>query len=75
MSHKDYKNISREDFMSFFRNSKIIEMLSEEDKTEIASQLLLKDRNFFVKLLNNINGGYYASINQIIEERNSLPVF
>ena len=27
------------------------------------------------KLLNNINGGYYASINQLLEERNSLPVF
>jgi hypothetical protein len=75
MSQKNYKNISREDFMSFFRDSNKIEMLSDEDKTEIASQLLMKDRNFFVKLLNNINGGYYASINQIIEERNSLPVF
>jgi hypothetical protein len=75
MGHQQHKNISREDFMSFFRDSKRVEMLSEEDKAEIASELLMKDRRFLFKMLNTINGGYYASLHQLMEERNSLPVF
>jgi hypothetical protein len=75
MRHQQHKKISREDFMSFFRDSKKIEMLSEEDKAEIASQLLLRDRNFVLKLLNNLKGNYDSSLRQLIEERNSLPVF
>jgi len=50
-------------------------MLSDEDKAEIASQLLKKDYSFLFKLLNTINDGYDPLLHQLIEERNSLPVF
>jgi hypothetical protein len=75
MGHQHHKNISREDFMSFFRDSKKIKMLSDEDRTEIASKLLMNDRSFLNKFLNAINGGYDSSLQQLMEERNSLPVF
>ena len=61
--------------MSFFKDSKKIEMFSDEDKAEIASQLLKKDHSFLFKLLNTINGCYNPLFHQLIEERNSLPVF
>ena len=75
MEHQQQKSITREDFMSFFKDSKKVEMLSDEDKAEIASQLLKKDYSFLFKLLNTINGGYDPLLHQLIKERNSLPVF
>jgi hypothetical protein len=74
MGQQHHKNISREDFMSFFRDSKKIEMLSDDDKTEIASRIII-DRSFLFKVLNNFNGGYDVSLYQLMEEHNSLPVF
>ena len=50
-------------------------MLSDEDKAEIASQLLKKDYSFLFKLLNTINGGYDPLFYQLIRERNSLSIF
>jgi hypothetical protein len=75
MGHQHHKSISREDFMSFFRDSKKIEMLSDEDRVEIASQLLMNDRSFLNKFLDSIDGGFDSSLYQLMEERNSLPVF
>ena len=61
--------------MSFSKDSKKVEMLSDEDQAEIASQLLKKDHSFLFKLLNTINGGYDLLLHQPIEERNSFRFF
>jgi len=75
MQQPSQTNFSHEDFMAFFNDSQNIDLLSIEDKMLIASRLIAQDQNLLPHLLAKSIGRYDSSIQQILQERNSLPVF
>ncbi len=66
---------SREDFLAFFNDHKNINLLTTDEKTEIASRLIEKDNNLIHSLLQKLMGYDDFSFQQILQESNSLPVF
>ena len=66
---------NREALMDFFRDHKKLNLLSKEDKMEIAEQLLAKDISIKEKLLNDMLQQKGVSYHQILAYENSLPVF
>jgi len=75
MQHPSQATFSREDFLAFFNDNKVTNLLSAEDKAEIASKLIAKDQKSIQYLLNKLMDDSGKSIQQIVQERNSLPVF
>jgi len=67
---KNYQNISREDFMNFFRDSEKINELTPDDRIDIFRTILLGNSDFTKDLLNEILSDYSVDNLEIIELKN-----
>ena len=66
----DYKKISREDFMNFFRDEEKLNELSVDDRNEIFRYVLAGNSDFTKKLLDEILSDYCVENLEIVEIRN-----
>ena len=66
---KDYKAISREAFMQFFRDEEKLNELSPDDRIEIFSTILLGSSDITKALLEDILKDYNVSNLEVIETR------
>ncbi|MGY0426930.1 MAG: hypothetical protein ACWIPI_08925 [Polaribacter sp.] len=62
--------ITREDFMSFFRNDEKLNTLSNDDRIEIFTQIISGGTDFTKELLEEILGDYSVSHLEIIDKNN-----
>jgi len=60
-------NISREDFMAFFRNNEILNTLSPDDRIEIFSTILLGNSDFKKPLFDEIFSDYCVENLEVVE--------
>lgn len=67
---ENYKKISREDFMKFFRDSEKLNELTVEDRVEIFKAILLGSSDLTKDLLNEILGDYSVNNLEVIEINN-----
>jgi hypothetical protein len=58
---------TREDFMEFFRNDEMLNMLSVDDRIEIFSSILLGNLDFTKQLFDTIFSDYEVSHLEVIE--------
>jgi hypothetical protein len=58
---------TREDFMEFFRNDEMLNMLSIDDRIEIFSSILLGNLDFTKQLFDTIFSDYEVSHLEVIE--------
>lgn len=63
-------NITREDFMNFFRDDEKLNLLSVDDRIEVFSQILIGSSDFTKKLLDKILSDYSVANLEIIEIEN-----
>lgn len=63
-------NITREDFMNFFRDDEKLNLLSADDRIEIFSQILIGSSDFTKELLDEILSDYSVPNLEIIEIEN-----
>lgn len=66
----DYKKISREDFMNFFRNDEKMNELTVDDRIEIFKYVLIGSSDFTKKLLDEILSDYCVENLEIVEIKN-----
>jgi len=66
---------TRDQFMAFFRDNNSISMLSNDDKAEIAAQILAEDAIINHKRLQELLSEYNLSVQQIVMDQNSAPIF
>lgn len=62
--------ITREEFMSFFRNDEQLNTLSNDDRIEIFSQIISGKTDFTKELLEEILADYSVSHLEIIDKNN-----
>ncbi|MDA3885780.1 MAG: hypothetical protein PF638_09320 [Candidatus Delongbacteria bacterium] len=55
------QNMTREDFMTFFRDDEKLNLLTPDDRTEVFSQILLGDSDFTKEFLDEILSDYSVS--------------
>ena len=67
---KDYRNITRENYMNFFRDDNKLSELSTDDRVEIFSTILIGSSDFSKKLLDNILSDYNVDFLKVIEGDN-----
>jgi hypothetical protein len=67
---KCYEQISREDFMTFFRDDNKLNELSVEDRKEIFRYILLGSSDFSKQLLDEILSDYCVENLEILEIKN-----
>jgi hypothetical protein len=60
-------NISREDFMAFFRNNESLNTLSPDDRIEIFSTILLGNSDFKKPLFDEIFSDYGVENLEVVE--------
>ncbi len=72
MSHRmeNYQKISREDFMSFFRDDEKLNELTVDERIEIFKTILVGSSDLTKDLLNEILGDYSVSNLEVIEIKN-----
>jgi hypothetical protein len=75
MNQQSLTLTTRDQFMAFFRNSNSISMLSNDDKAEIAAQILGEDAVINHQLLQEVLSEYNLTVHQIIKDQNSAPIF
>jgi len=63
------KEITRTDFMNFFRDNDKLDLLSVDDKIEVFSTILLGSCDFKKKLLDEIFSDYGVSHLEVIERK------
>ena len=61
------KEITRDDFMNFFRDNEKLNTLSVEDRIEVFSTILLGSSDFKKKLFDNIFSDYSISTLEFLE--------
>ena len=66
---------TRDQFMAFFRDNNSISMLTNDDKAEIAAQILAEDAVINHQRLQEILSEYNLSVHQIVTDKNSAPIF
>ena len=66
---------TRDQFMAFFRDNNSISMLTNDDKAEIAAQILAEDAVINHQRLKEVLFEYNLSIHQIVQDQNSAPIF
>lgn len=66
----DYKQISRENFMKFFRDEEKLDELSVDDRNEIFRYILAGNSDFTKKLLDEIFSDYCVENLEILEIQN-----
>lgn len=67
---EDYKSITREDFMKFFRDDEKLNDLTVEDRIEIFSTVLLGSSDIKKELLDEILSDYCVENLVIIDLKN-----
>ena len=65
----------RYQFMAFFRDNNSISMLTNDDKAEIAAQILAEESVINHELLQEVLTEYNLSVHQIVMDQNSAPIF
>ena len=55
------RNMTREDFMTFFRDDEKLNLLTPDDRAEVFSQILLGDSDFTKEFLDEILSDYSVS--------------
>ena len=63
-------NLTKEDFMAFFRDEESLNKLSADDRIEIFSTILLGSSDFNKKLFDDIFSDYGINHLEIIELKN-----
>lgn len=66
----NYKKITREDFMNFFRDEEKLNELSVDDRNEIFRYILAGSSDFTKKLLDEILSDYCVENLEIVEIKN-----
>ena len=66
---------TRDQFMAFFRDNNSISMLTNDDKAEIAAQILAEDAVINHQRLQEVLSEYNLSIHQKVQYQNSAPIF
>lgn len=66
----DFMEITRNDFMFFFRNTELLNTLSESDRIEVFSTILSGSSDFTKELLDSIFKDYCVSNLEIIDKVN-----
>jgi hypothetical protein len=64
---ENYKNVSREDFMKFFRNTEKLNELTPDDRIEIFCSILLGSSDVTKNLLDEILSDYCVENLEIID--------
>lgn len=67
MENKTEKEITRDDFMSFFRNTEKLNLLTPDDRIEVFSTILLGSSDFKKKLFDDIFSDYCVTNLEVIE--------
>ncbi len=67
---ENYQKISREDFMSFFRDDEKLNELTVDERIEIFKTILVGSSDLTKDLLNEILGDYSVSNLEVIEIKN-----
>lgn len=67
---ENYKKITREDFMKFFRDNEKLNELTVDDRIEIFRTILVGSTDLNKDLLNEILGDYSVDNLEIIERKN-----
>lgn len=67
MENKTEKEITREDFMKFFRDNDKLNLLSPDDRIEIFSTILLGSSDFKKKLFDDIFSDYCVTNLEVTE--------
>jgi len=67
---ENYQQISREDFMKFFRDDEKLNELSVDDRVEIFRTILVGSSDLTKDLLNEILGDYCVDNLEVIEIKN-----
>ncbi|MBT3421716.1 MAG: hypothetical protein HOD63_02440 [Bacteroidetes bacterium] len=62
--------MTRDDFMTFFRDDEKLNLITPDDRVEIFSQILLGNSDFSKKLLDRILCDYGVDFLEIIEPHN-----
>jgi hypothetical protein len=72
MQHKmeKYQQISREDFMKFFRDTEKLNELTVDDRIEIFRTILVGSSDLIKDLLNEILGDYCVNNLEVIDRNN-----
>lgn len=65
----DYKSISREDFMRFFRDDTKLNELTADDRVEIFTQILTGSSDIKKGLLENLISDYSVGNLEVIETK------
>lgn len=65
-----YQQISREDFMKFFRDDEKLNQLTIDDRIEIFRTILVGSSDFTKDLLNEILGDYCVDNLEVIDRNN-----
>lgn len=65
-----YQQISREDFMKFFRDDEKLNQLTVDDRIEIFRTILVGSSDFTKDLLNEILGDYCVDNLEVIDRNN-----
>lgn len=66
----DYKKISRENFMDFFRDDEKLNELTYDDRVEIFKYILIGSSDLTKKLLDEILSDYCVENLEILEIKN-----
>lgn len=67
MRNGKYKNVSRGDFMSFFRDEEKLNELTIDDRIEVFRTILLGSSDFTKKLLDEVLSDYSVDNLKIID--------
>jgi hypothetical protein len=62
-----YQQITREEFMNFFRDTEKLNELTPDDRVEIFRTVLLGSSDFSKELLNEILGDYSVENLEVVE--------
>ncbi len=62
--------MTRDDFMSFFRDDECLNTLSAADSIEVFSQILIGSSDFTAKLLNDVLSEYCVDHKEVVEYDN-----
>lgn len=63
----DYRNLSRDDFMNFFRDDEKLNELSEDDRIEVFRTILVGSSDITKKLLDEVLSDYSVTNLSIVE--------
>ena len=55
------QSVTREDFMTFFRDDEKLNLLTPDDRAEVFSQILLGDSDFTKEFLDKVLSDYSVS--------------